>query len=105
MVVHPKTISRALKRGEAPSRKRKRRGSKLDPYKEKIDQLLSEGLWNAVVSLREIEAAATMARAPFCGTTLPQADTESRPGHGALRDKARPPAAKRLGRIDDDNGR
>lgn len=54
--VHPKTVSRALKRGEAPSRKRKRRGSKLDPYKEKIDQLLSEGVWNAVVILREIEA-------------------------------------------------
>lgn len=54
--VHPKTVSRALKRGEAPNRKRKRRGSKLDPYKEKIDQLLSEGVWNAVVILREIEA-------------------------------------------------
>ncbi len=54
--VHPKTVSRALKRGEAPERKRKKRGSKLDPYKPKIDQLLKEGVWNAVVILREIQA-------------------------------------------------
>ena len=53
--VHPKTVSRALKRGDAPSRERKRRGSKLDPYKAKIDRLLSEGVWNAVVILREIQ--------------------------------------------------
>ena len=54
--VHPKTVSRALKRGEAPQRRRRRRGSKLDPYKAKADQLLSEGVWNAVVILREIQA-------------------------------------------------
>jgi len=54
--VHPKTVSRALKRGEAPQRRRRRRGSKLDPYKAKVDQLLSEGVWNAVVILREIQA-------------------------------------------------
>ncbi len=54
--VHPKTISRALKRGRAPYRRRKRRGSKLDPYKDQIDQLLAEGVWNAVVIFREIEA-------------------------------------------------
>ena len=54
--VHPKTVSRALKQDQAPRRKRKRRRSKLDPYKEKIDQMLSEGIWNAVVILREIEA-------------------------------------------------
>lgn len=53
--VHPKTVSRVLKRGEAPSRERKRRGSKLDPYKAKVDRLLSEGVWNAVVILREIQ--------------------------------------------------
>lgn len=53
--VHPKTVSRALKRGDAPSRERKRRGSKLDPHKAKIDRLLSEGVWNAVVILREIQ--------------------------------------------------
>jgi len=55
--VHPKTISRALKRGRAPKRGRKRQGSKLEPYKAQIDQLLAEGVWNAVVIFREIEAA------------------------------------------------
>jgi len=54
--VHPKTVSRALKRGSEPVRKRKKRGSKLDPYKPKIDKLLKEGVWNAVVIWREIQA-------------------------------------------------
>jgi transposase len=54
--VHPKTISRALARGSAPKPQRKKRGSKLDPYKSKIDQLLSENVWNAMVILREIQA-------------------------------------------------
>jgi len=53
--VHPKTVSRALRRGGAPQRERKRRGSKLDPYKSTIDRLLSEEVWNAVVILREIQ--------------------------------------------------
>lgn len=54
--VHPKTVSRALKRQGAPDRQRKRRGSKLDPYKPTIDRLLAENVWNAVVILREIQA-------------------------------------------------
>lgn len=54
--VHPKTVSRALRRGSAPPPPRSRRGSKLDPYKAKIDELLAEGVWNAVVILREIQA-------------------------------------------------
>lgn len=54
--VHPKTVSRALKREGAPQKKRKRRPSKLEPYKPTIDRLLSEGVWNAVVIMREIEA-------------------------------------------------
>ncbi len=54
--VHPKTVSRALRRGGAPNPARKKRSSKLDPYKERIDQLLGEGVWNAVVILREIQA-------------------------------------------------
>ncbi len=53
--IHPKTVSRALKRNGAPAGKRARRGSKLDPYKKRIDELLAEGVWNAVVILREIE--------------------------------------------------
>jgi len=53
--VHPKTVSRALKRGAAPFRKKERRISKLDPYKPTVDRLLSEDVWNAVVILREIQ--------------------------------------------------
>lgn len=55
--VHPKTVSRALKRNGPPTGKRRRRGSKLDPYKAQVDQLLADGVWNAVVILREIQAA------------------------------------------------
>lgn len=54
--VHPRTVSRALQRGRAPGVERKPRPSKLDPYKAQIDQLLAEGVWNAVVILRELQA-------------------------------------------------
>jgi transposase len=54
--VHPRTVSRALQRGGAPQPKRKKRSSKLDAYKPTIDRLLDEGVWNAVVILREIQA-------------------------------------------------
>jgi transposase len=54
--VHPKTVSRALRRGGAPNPARKKRSSKLDAYKARIDQLLGDGVWNAVVILREIQA-------------------------------------------------
>jgi transposase len=54
--VHPKTVSRVLKRGAAPQGTRQRRVRKLDPYKPTVDRLLSEGVWNAVVILREIQA-------------------------------------------------
>ena len=54
--VHPKTVSRALKRNQAPEKKRAKRGSKLDPFKKDIDQLLAKNVWNAKVILREIEA-------------------------------------------------
>jgi len=54
--VHPKTVSRAMKRNGAPRRERKRAASKLEPYKPKIDQLLSRNVWNAAVILREIQA-------------------------------------------------
>lgn len=55
--VHPKTVGRALKRDGPPEGTRRRRGSKLDPYKAQVDQLLADGVWNAVVILREIQAA------------------------------------------------
>lgn len=54
--VHPRTVSRALRRGDAPARKQKHRGSKLDPYKAQVDQLLAEGVWNAIVIYREVQA-------------------------------------------------
>ena len=53
--VHPRTVSRALKKDEAPKPQRKRRGSQLDLYKPKIDKLLKENVWNAMVILREIQ--------------------------------------------------
>ena len=56
--VHPKTISRAIERGGPPSGKRPgARKSKLDPYKPIVDRLLQEGVWNAMVALREIQEA------------------------------------------------
>lgn len=54
--VHPRTVKRALERGSAPVRERKKRSSKLDDYKGKVDQLLSKGVWNTMVILREIQA-------------------------------------------------
>jgi transposase len=53
--VHPKTVSRALQRGSAPGKNRKKKVSKLEEYRPTIDRLLSEGVWNAVVILREIQ--------------------------------------------------
>ena len=56
--VHPRTISRALRCSGAPSGRRPAaRKSKLDPYQPMIDQLLDQGVWNAQVILREIQAA------------------------------------------------
>jgi transposase len=54
--VHPKTVRRALDRGGPPGRGRRRRGSRLDPYQAVVDQWLAEGVWNAVVIWRELQA-------------------------------------------------
>lgn len=54
--VHPRTVRRALKRGGPPSRRRKKRGSKLDPYRPLVDELMNEGVWNGRVILKEIQA-------------------------------------------------
>jgi len=78
--VHPRTVSRALQRGSAPHRERKRRASKLDPYKPEIDRLLDEGVWNGVVILREIQAQG------YAG------------GHTILRDYIQPKRAQRSSR-------
>lgn len=54
--IHPKTVSRALKRGGPPSGTRPNaRRSLLDLYKHIIDDLMRQGVWNAVVILREIQ--------------------------------------------------
>ena len=45
--VHPKTVSRALKRGGPPSPAPKPRTSKLDPFKPTVDHLLAEGVWTS----------------------------------------------------------
>ena len=55
--VHPKTIRRALQRGDAPALRRASRSSKLDPFKPLVDRLLADGVWNGVVILRELQAA------------------------------------------------
>ena len=53
-----RTVRRALQRGgPPPKRKAGRRRSKLDPYKERVDALLAEGVWNAVVILAKIREA------------------------------------------------
>src|SRR5512134_3724465 len=55
--VHPRTVKRTLARGGPPVGKRSRaRRSKLDPFKPAVDRLLGEGVWNAVVILRELQA-------------------------------------------------
>jgi transposase len=54
--VHPRTVRRAVRRNGPPGGRRRRRPSKLDPYKARIDELLAENVWNAVVILREIQA-------------------------------------------------
>ena len=45
--VHPKTVSRALQRGSAPSPASRRGASKLDPHKATIDRLLGDGTDNS----------------------------------------------------------
>jgi transposase len=54
--VHPRTVSRALGRGNAPpGRRPAARQSKLDEYKASVDRLLAAGVWNSAVILREIQ--------------------------------------------------
>jgi len=54
--VHPKTVRRAMARGGAPGPRPGRRSSRLDPYRAEVDRLLQEGVWNAVVIFRELQA-------------------------------------------------
>lgn len=55
--VHPKTVSRALRRRSAPSGKKKGGEGKLERFKGQVDQLIASGVWNAVVIFRELQAA------------------------------------------------
>lgn len=53
--VSTKTVSRAIKRGGAPTGKRPgAKTSKLDPFKPMIDKLLAQNVWNAMVILEII---------------------------------------------------
>jgi len=55
--VHPKTVRRAIRRGGPPKGDRPgAKKSKLDPFTPVIDDLLRQGVWNAVVILRELRA-------------------------------------------------
>lgn len=53
--VHPKTVSRAVRRGSAPRGPRARGFGKLGPYLARVDRLLAEGVWNAVVLQRLLQ--------------------------------------------------
>src|ERR1700730_5927755 len=78
--VHPRTVSRALKRGGSPPGQRPAaRKSKLDRYKPVIDRLLGAGVGDAGVNVRKSGEGGEGA------------------GDGALRDRAGRAAAKRLG--------
>ena len=55
--IHPKTVSRALKRGSVPQRATKQAVSKLEPYKAQIDQWLTTGVWNGMVIWRKLQEA------------------------------------------------
>jgi transposase len=62
--VHPRTVSRAIKRGDAPpARRPAARKSKLDGYKAEVDRLLAAGVWNAAVILRELQERGYSGRA------------------------------------------
>lgn len=82
--VHARTVSRALKRDGAPERERKRSETKLDPHKPTIDRLLSEGVWNAMVIWREIQAEGYMGRYTILRDYI-QPKRVLRPGRATVR--------------------
>lgn len=87
--VHPKTVSRARKRGAAPQRERQRRESKLEPYKPKIDQLLTAGVWNAVVIWRELQAVGYTGRLTILREFI-EPKRALRPGRATVRFETAP---------------
>lgn len=55
--VHPKTISRTIKRGGPPRKTRSsQKHRKLAPFTAQIDGLLADNVWNAKVIFRELQA-------------------------------------------------
>lgn len=90
--IHPKTVSRVLKRSATPPRSPRR--SKLDPFKPNIDRLLNENIWNSVVILRELQAqgytgSSSLLRAYLTPKRIQQ------PGRSTVRFET-PPAGKQL---------
>lgn len=87
--VHPKTVSRALKRGGAPEKRRQRRGSKLDRFKPTVDRLIAEGVWNGVVILREIQAEGYQGGISILNDYI-RPKRALRPGRGTVRFETKP---------------
>jgi transposase len=87
--VHPRTVSRALKRNGAPEPGRKKSGSKLDAHKPTIDRLLSEGVWNAKVIWREIQAEGYTGRYTILRDYI-QPKRALRPGRATVRFETEP---------------
>ena len=54
--IHPKTVSRVLKRDTLLPIPRAPHAINLDPFKPAIDRLLDKNVWNTVVIVREIQA-------------------------------------------------
>ena len=89
--VHPRTVRRALAAGRPAGAAAAAGGAVvLDPYRPVVDQLLAEGVWNAVVIWRELQAqGATPAGSPSCATTCgPSAAL--RPGRATVRFETEP---------------
>ena len=89
--VHPRTVRRTLRRGGPPALRRGRRGSRLDPYRPVIDQLLGEGVWNAVVLFRELQDKGYAAGSRSCATTS---------GRSGVSDRAARPSGLRRSPVD-----
>lgn len=87
--VHPRTVSRALQRNGAPERGRKKSGGKLDPHKPTIDRLLAEGVWNAKVIWREIQAEGYTGRYTLLRDYI-QPKRALRPGRATVRFETEP---------------
>lgn len=87
--VHPRTVSRALKRQGAPEPERKSSESKLDPFKPTIDRLLSEGVWNAKVIWREIQTEGYAGRYTILRDYI-QPKRALRPGRATVRFETAP---------------